>query len=271
MILAPPGAEGESGATEAAAGFIADGGVTAESPADLQERLRDAALEKANRHKTRRSRIREGLRNGDMIIPDILDDPAVATMSAEELVSLIGWGPRGLKSNARTRRVLRKARVSQEVTVEHLSVWSRDVLLTELAREGHERREVPVTPEVRKLGVYVSSETQRMPALERANEIRFARARMKREVKRGELPVVEALDDPMVENMPVAELLWHVPHGKNGRRSRKGIGGILRELHIGYDRPVGRLVERQREELLAVLDVRGFWGAVPDDPRIKKP
>lgn len=91
---------------------------------------------------------------------------------------------------------------------------------------------------------------QRREALAIANEVRFARARLKRDIAAGRVLVADVLADPpaLVASMPSIELLRAVPHvGRCKAGSWLKRGGVT-----DPSRPVGRLTARQREELAAV-------------------
>lgn len=85
---------------------------------------------------------------------------------------------------------------------------------------------------------------QNMVALARANEIRIARAALKRQIASGEATVAEFITqplDPQFEGMAINELLcaqhrWGVDRAAN----------MLQRLHIGETRRLGLLTERQR-------------------------
>ena len=94
------------------------------------------------------------------------------------------------------------------------------------------------------------SGSQHMKALAKANEVRLARAALKRQIAAGETTVVEVLEDHPVEadGMTVSELLasqrrW----GKT--RSRK----LLSRLDLTESKRIGTLTERQLTLLKAAL------------------
>jgi hypothetical protein len=88
-----------------------------------------------------------------------------------------------------------------------------------------------------------TSEPQRMRALERANEIRLARAAIKRRIALGEVSAAEViLDCPAAaERWPVGELLMSQRRW-GSTRCRK----FLSRNSIIETKPVGTLTERQR-------------------------
>jgi hypothetical protein len=90
----------------------------------------------------------------------------------------------------------------------------------------------------------------RLLALERANEIRRARAQLKRRIGAGQLSVAAVILDPPVEarSWLVAELLASQRHW-GGAKCRK----FLAHNRISELKPVGELTERQRRLLAARL------------------
>jgi hypothetical protein len=100
-------------------------------------------------------------------------------------------------------------------------------------------------------GMSMTDRQQRLGALERANEIRHARAELRRRVQVGELSAADVILDcpPEASRWPVEELLasqrgW----GKATARKFLAHNGI-REI-----KPVGELTERQRRLLATQLD-----------------
>ena len=95
-------------------------------------------------------------------------------------------------------------------------------------------------------------EPQRMRALERANEVRLARARLKRQIADGDTTAARVILElpPEASNWSVRELLMSQRRW-GSIRSRK----LLAELQIGELRPIGALTERQRRLLARQLVV----------------
>jgi hypothetical protein len=90
-----------------------------------------------------------------------------------------------------------------------------------------------------------------MRALERANEVRLARAELKRRVAEGELSVAEVVvDSPWeAESMAIADLL--MSQRRWGRtRTRRFLAGIP----MSETKTIGSMTERQRLRLAALLD-----------------
>jgi hypothetical protein len=90
----------------------------------------------------------------------------------------------------------------------------------------------------------------RLVALERANEIRRARAQLKRRIGAGQLSVAEVILDPPVEagRWPVAKLLASQRQWGAAKCRR-----FLAHNRISEVKPVGELTERQRRVLAAQL------------------
>jgi hypothetical protein len=94
-------------------------------------------------------------------------------------------------------------------------------------------------------------EPQRLRALERANEIRLARAALKRQIALGEVSAAEIiLDCPdAAASWPVGDLLMSQRRWGT-TRCRK----FLSRSHIVETKPIGSLTERQRQVLASGLD-----------------
>lgn len=98
---------------------------------------------------------------------------------------------------------------------------------------------------------------QHMRALERANEIRLARAALKRKVAAGKASAADVVEEvpPETESMTIAELL--TSQKRWGRiRGRK----FLAPLAIGENKRLGSLTDRQRSMLADELrnEARGL-------------
>jgi hypothetical protein len=93
-----------------------------------------------------------------------------------------------------------------------------------------------------------------MAALERANEIRAFRARLKKDVKAGKESAygIVACPPEMTATMKVFDLLLAMP--KTGRvRANK----LLRRCSVSPSKTLAGLSDRQRRDLLALLPHRG--------------
>jgi hypothetical protein len=98
-----------------------------------------------------------------------------------------------------------------------------------------------------------SGTSQCMQALARANEVRLARAALKREISAGRREVTEVvLDSPWeAESMSLSELLCS--QRRWGRaRSRK----LLSSIALTEGKRVGTLTDRQRRILAAALEAK---------------
>jgi hypothetical protein len=104
---------------------------------------------------------------------------------------------------------------------------------------------------------------QYMRALERANQVRLARAELKRRVATGNVEAAEViLDCPWeAESMAVADLL--MSQRRWGQtRCRK----FLAQIPMSEKKTVGSMTERQRRTLAAMLTCTGrgrAWGGAP--------
>ena len=95
---------------------------------------------------------------------------------------------------------------------------------------------------------------QHMRALERANQVRLARAELKRRIAGGEIGVAEViLDCPWeADSMAVADLL--MSQRRWGQtRCRK----FLAQIPMSEQKTVGSMTERQRRTLAAMLTATG--------------
>ena len=92
--------------------------------------------------------------------------------------------------------------------------------------------------------------TQRMEALKRANDVRTARARLKRDLKGGRTNIHGLLLDPpeYVLTAKVADLMLAVP-----KYGRVKVNRILTQCRISPSKTIGGLSERQRNELVSYL------------------
>ena len=95
-----------------------------------------------------------------------------------------------------------------------------------------------------------AGQDQHLRALEYANRVRLARARMKRRIASGELPVQDVVRSCpwQAHSMSISDLL--MSQKRWGRtRSRR----LLVSLSVPENKQVGTLTERQRQALAAVL------------------
>ena len=92
--------------------------------------------------------------------------------------------------------------------------------------------------------------TQRMEALQRANEIRSARATLKRDLKAGRCSIHDLLLEPpeYVETAKVFDMLLAVP-----KYGRVKVNKVLQQCRISPSKTIGGLSERQRTELVSLL------------------
>lgn len=92
---------------------------------------------------------------------------------------------------------------------------------------------------------------QRFIALDRANAVRFARAKDKRALCEGRLTVGEVFELDHWQSATVMMVLMALRRVGRGKARQ-----ALREAGIGESRTVGMLTRRQREQVLGIVDVR---------------
>lgn len=103
----------------------------------------------------------------------------------------------------------------------------------------------------------MSPTAQRQEALARANEIRFARADLKRELREGRLSLADALEDEATQKMTVFDLL-RAQHRYGPERIRRKLTTAANL--IGSSRPVpehksiGDLTDRQKRALVQACE-----------------
>ena len=91
---------------------------------------------------------------------------------------------------------------------------------------------------------------QRMEALQRANDIRTRRAKLKKDLKGGRVSIHTLLLEPpdYVETAKVFDMLLAVP-----KYGRVKVNKILQQCRISPSKTIGGLSERQRGELVSML------------------
>ena len=91
---------------------------------------------------------------------------------------------------------------------------------------------------------------QRMDALARANEVRSARAQLKRDLKAGRCSIHSLLLEPpeYLETAKVFDMLLAVP-----KYGRVKVNKMLLACRISPSKTIGGLSERQRSELVLLL------------------
>ena len=104
----------------------------------------------------------------------------------------------------------------------------------------------------------VAAEQQHLRALEYANRVRLARARMKRNVASGELPAAEVIVTCpwQAHSMSISDLLMSQKRWGRARCRR-----LLVSLGVPENKQIGTLTERQRFALAAVLTTGGTQAA----------
>ena len=96
-------------------------------------------------------------------------------------------------------------------------------------------------------GVPGRSREQRLRALAQANEVRTARAKLKKELASGKVELVQILADPpaCVRTARIRDVLLVVPKIGSVRAGR-----ILAQCRIAHSKTLGGLTDRQRGELI---------------------
>jgi hypothetical protein len=96
---------------------------------------------------------------------------------------------------------------------------------------------------------------QHMQALELANQVRLARARLKRRVLSGELTAADVIQNcpPEAESMPIADLLTSQRRWGSTRCHR-----FLASVSMSENKTIGSMTERQRRALAALLSAKGL-------------
>jgi hypothetical protein len=107
-----------------------------------------------------------------------------------------------------------------------------------------------------------AGQEQHLRALEYANRVHLARARMKRKIAAGELSATEVvLNCPwQAHSMSISDLLM-----SQKRWGRTRCRRLLVSLGIPENKQVGTLTERQRLALAAVLTAKSSSAALADD------
>ena len=92
---------------------------------------------------------------------------------------------------------------------------------------------------------------QRMEALKRANDIRVRRAKLKKDLKDGQVQIEAILLDPpeCVSTAKVFDMLMAVPKFGRVKAAR-----LLNHCRISQSKTVGGLSERQRAELIGLFN-----------------
>ena len=119
--------------------------------------------------------------------------------------------------------------------------WDRDHLLDAEPFAGSGRA---------KLTSAAARGAQRLQALQRANQVRIARAAVKQLIAAGQMSVIDAIlsDAPEIESMAVVELLLS-QRGWGYARCR----GLLMTVPLSESKTVGSMTPRQRTLLSTLL------------------
>ncbi len=110
--------------------------------------------------------------------------------------------------------------------------------------------QMPAPPVKSSLAAPERSLDQRMEALKRANDIRTARAKLKKDLKAGRSSIHTILLDPpeYLLTAKVFDMLLAVPKYGRVKTNR-----ILNQCRISPSKTIGGLSDRQRAELISLL------------------
>ncbi len=99
--------------------------------------------------------------------------------------------------------------------------------------------------------------TQRLDALERANEVRTKRARIKRDLKAGRVDFCKTLLSPpeYIQTMKLFDFMLSIP-----KYGRVKVNKCLTQCRISPSKTIGGLSERQRKEIVDLVKM----GKVPE-------
>jgi hypothetical protein len=103
--------------------------------------------------------------------------------------------------------------------------------------------------------VDVGADQQHLRALEYANRVRLARARMKRKVAAGELSAADVVVSCpwQAHSMAISDLLM-----SQKRWGRTRCRRLLMSINVPENKPIGTLTERQRLALAGMLTAKGM-------------
>jgi hypothetical protein len=110
----------------------------------------------------------------------------------------------------------------------------------------------------------VVAEQQHLRALEYANRVRLARARMKRKIASGQLSAAEVVVTCpwQAHSMSISDLLMSQKRWGRARSRR-----LLVSLGVPENKQIGTLTERQRLALAAMLTAKGTGAASVEGER----
>lgn len=97
----------------------------------------------------------------------------------------------------------------------------------------------------------ITAVPQHVSALAKANELRLARAQVKRDLCAGRRTIADVLDEPSVQTMRVAALL-----AAQNRWGAKRARETVRQVPCSEFLAVRDLTPRQRERLVEILEPR---------------
>ena len=115
------------------------------------------------------------------------------------------------------------------------------------------RSDAPMTATKTHAHAPLRSLDQRMDALQRANDVRVKRAKLKKDLKLGKVRIEQILENPpeYVETAKVIDILMAVPKFGRVKAAR-----FLNTCRISQSKTVGGLSDRQRAELIGLFNSR---------------
>jgi hypothetical protein len=216
--------------------------MTAITTPDRSLAQRRGALLIANEIRSRRAQFKRDLKAGRASLPTALMDPP-DWLSTGKVIDLLLACPK--IGPVKTNQILAACRISPAKTVGGITDRQRAELVRHLARVDGRGQGAPLRGSKGS-----SADAQHMRALADANDARFARAALKREIALGARTVASVLADvpSCVETMTIADLLRAQERWGGFRASR-----LLRGVNISESRRIQRLTERQRNLLIYTL------------------
>ena len=103
-------------------------------------------------------------------------------------------------------------------------------------------------------GTLPNPKAPHMQALDTANDRRLSRAALRGELRRAELTLREALDDPRAQTSNIWKLIGHLPRWGSHKVNELSLKLIRQRVMIGYGARVGSLTDRQRDALLEAVE-----------------
>lgn len=197
---------------------------------------RMTSLQLANNVRIEKSRIKRGLRTGEVKFLDLVDNPPELLRNAKVRELILACHKYG---KVKTDKLLGTCRISPVKKLGGLSDRQRLEL-----RENFKHRPLEAPR------AYSARPTQYMGALGTANNLRFARADVKHAVASGERSAADVIlaNPPETATMTVWDLLKS-QHRWGHHRTRL----FLQSIPLSPTKLIGDLTDRQRNEIVRLL------------------